>query len=174
MNQTHNNTTPKIVGAGLMTLFLAVAVYIFILKPNDKSTTSSKTGTSQSTSSGSTKTSSNINSTTVPTTSNPSSASSQYKDGTYKASINYRLPSDINELNVTLIIKDGKVSSVATDSNYGDQESSRYISGFENKVQSAVKGKSLSSLSIGRIGGASLTSSAFEDAVAQIQNDAQI
>jgi len=110
------------------------------------------------------------------TTSSSSSAtsSSGYKDGTYKATANYYVPHGAtNSLTASVTISGGKVSSVTVNNNYSDQESSMYIDSFVSAVQNAVVGKGVDGLSPSRIGGASLTTQAFDDALATIRTDAK-
>ncbi|MCA9346461.1 hypothetical protein KC960_03140 [Candidatus Saccharibacteria bacterium] len=170
MNNTYNQSTPKIVGFAVISMIVIVMMYVFFIKDNgltDKQSivsTSTNQSTNSTTSSAGTASSNNSNSTQSVTTT--------YKDGTYTKTIDYRVPNGTNSLTVTMVVTNGAVDSVKTTSNYTDYESKYYISGFENSINTAVKGKKLSSLSIGRIGGASLTSNAFNNAVKNIRTDA--
>ena len=170
MNNTYNQSTPKLVGFAVISMIVIVMMYVFFIKDNsftDKQSIVSTT-TNQSTNStdspASTASPNNSNSTQSVTTT--------YKDGTYTKTINYRVPNGTNTLTVTMVVTNDAVDSVKTTSNYTDYESKYYISGFENSINTAVKGKKLSSLSIGRIGGASLTANAFNNAVKNIRTDA--
>ena len=176
MNNTYNQNTPKVVGATVISMIIVVALYVFFIKDNTSvnqqqsviASTSDATISSNTNESSVSQSSSNTNTSTT----QPTVSASSYKDGTYTKSINYRVPNGTNSLTVTMVIKNGLVDSVKTSSNYADYESQYYISGFENSINTSVKGKQLSSLSIGRIGGASLTSNAFNSAIKSIRTDA--
>ena len=102
-----------------------------------------------------------------------SSTASGYKDGQYTATQSYYVPHGVsNSVAVTLTIANGKISAVKTDDQYTDGESSMYVSGFESEVSSDASGQSLSSYSPSRIGGASLTTEAFAQALDTIRSQA--
>ena len=108
--------------------------------------------------------------TVTPTT----SATSSYADGTYVASVNYYVPDDgRNTLRATVTISNGAISSVATDNTYRDRKSRQYVDGFESGITSAAVDRPVADFSVGRVGGASLTSSAFNDALDTIRNEAK-
>ncbi len=194
MQKSYNSKTPKIVGGIVISAFVLLAVYTFFINGDDTdasdnsvATTSSqlaiadnvstKTDTKASTESDTNtaeSSSTQLSSGTSDSTQSNSQTTSSYKDGTYKASTSYRVPHGTNSIEATVSIKDGVIESVDVTDDYSDRESSMYISSFESKVQSVVKGKSISSISVGRIGGASLTSSAFENVLSDIIVEARI
>ena len=101
-------------------------------------------------------------------------ASSGYKDGTYTASASYSVPHNgSNSIAVTLTVKDGVITAVNADNSYTDHESSEYIDMFEQALEGQVVGQSVASLSPSRIGGASLTTDGFNDALDTIRSQAQ-
>ena len=107
-------------------------------------------------------------------TSTSSESSSSYADGTYVASVNYSVPKgDVNSLSATITVTGGVITNLTVDNSYSDHESGRYISDFESLISSAVKGESLSSVSVSRVGGASLTSDAFNAVLDTIRADAK-
>ncbi len=113
------------------------------------------------------------------TTSNTSdtstaSSSSSYKDGTYTASTNYAVPhGETNTVSATVVISGGTIASITTNNQYTDHESRMWISGFESSVSSEVNGSTLDTTSYSRIGGASLTTAAFDDVLDQIASQAK-
>lgn len=126
----------------------------------------SQNGSSSSSSSGSSSSSSSGSSST--------STTSSYKDGTYTASQSYRVPhGESNSIQVTVTISSGKISAVTANDSYTDGESGMYIQSFESSVSSVMVGQSMGSTSFSRIGGASLTSMAFYDALDVIATQAQ-
>lgn len=133
---------------------------------NQQSTGASQTSTndSQTTTTTSSASQSNIN----------TEVSSGYKDGTYTASASYSVPHNgSNSIAVTLTVKDGVITAVNADNSYTDHESSEYIDMFEQALEGKVVGQSVASLSPSRIGGASLTTGGFSDALETIRTQAK-
>lgn len=178
--KTTNSSTPIFVGAlAIATIIGASAFVLTQSKDNARSITgnsATKETTSQTSDTAtSTETPSTTTSTTQSTTA--SSNSNGYKDGSYSATASYSVPHGYsNDITVKLTLANGVVSAVTTDNSYSssDRESGMYIDAFENAIESAVVGKSLDSLtSLGRVGGASLTTYAFDDAITTIANQAK-
>lgn len=129
------------------------------------STTSNNTSSTGSSSSGSTSSS---------TSSTGSTSSSSYKDGTYTASSSYSVPhGGQNSITATVAISGGKITSVKTSNNYTDRESGSYIDWFDQEISSTVTGQSIGDVSVSRVGGASLTSFAFNDVLDTIRSQAK-
>ena len=100
-------------------------------------------------------------------------ASGSYKDGQYTSTQSYYVPhGGSNSITVTLTVANGKISAVTAKDQYSDGESSMYVSGFENEVSADASNQSLSSYSPSRIGGASLTTEAFAQAIDAIKAQA--
>lgn len=182
MQQSSNNSsTPKIIGAVALGAVMLVGAYIFFTKGSDDvkiSASASKATTTSQVSNASSVTpttaqpvaSSNSTSTSQPA----SSASSGYKDGTYKASADYRVPHGSNSITVNLTIKDGVITKVTTSHDYSDRESGMYVDSFDSSISSATVGEKLDDVSFSRVGGASLTTDAFDNAVSQIVTEAKV
>lgn len=102
----------------------------------------------------------------------PDAGTSQ--EQTYSASVLYSVPRSSNSITVTVGVTDGVISSVSTENSYTDHESGRYISRFESDLQTDAVGQSLSTYSPSRIGGASLTTQGFSDALSQIRTEAGV
>ena len=128
--------------------------------------------TPATTQSASTTASSDTTATTAASQSAAAPAGS-FKDGQYSASASYRVPHGSNTISVSLTVKDGKVTVVKNSQNYTDHESRSYIDSFESEISSAVVGQPLGSTNLSRVGGASLTTAAFNDALSQIASDAK-
>jgi hypothetical protein len=102
------------------------------------------------------------------------SSTSTYSDGTYAAATSYAVPEGgQSSISTKLTLQNGVVTSVTVTGEAGDNESGMYIDSFENAIKDAVVGKAIGDLSLSRIGGASLTTQAFNDALATIRNDAK-
>lgn len=148
----------------------AGVIAALLFTKQDTATSSTTIATSQTTSSVLPSDSSSSSSSSTSST----SKSGAYKDGTYTATTSYDVPHGVsNSIKVTVTIADGKVTAVTTDNSYTDHESSEYISNFESSVSGVVVGQSIGSTSYSRIGGASLTSSAFYSALDTIATQAK-
>ncbi|MFZ1249342.1 MAG: hypothetical protein WAQ24_03390 [Candidatus Saccharimonadales bacterium] len=115
----------------------------------------------------------NLQSTAPASTATTSATSSGYKDGQYTASTSYDVPHGSNSLSVNLTLADGKVTAVKVNNTYGDRESALYIDSFQGELRSTVVGKAIASLSPSRIGGATLTTDAFAQALDSIARQAK-
>ena len=114
-------------------------------------------------------------STTQPITENPStSKTTAYKDGTYNATISYRVPEGNTEkISTAVTIAGDKITGVKNNNEANNRTSRGYQEDFESRIQSATVGKKIDSLSLDAVGGASLTTGAFVKAIAQIQTQAK-
>lgn len=94
-----------------------------------------------------------------------------YRNGTYSSHISYRTPDGTYAMDVSLTINGDKVTTANITF---DSKASRdsYTKRFNNSYQSYVVGKDLDSVNLSRVGGASLTSAAFNKAVAAIKTQA--
>lgn len=97
-----------------------------------------------------------------------------YKNGTYSATANYSVPSGTqNDIKVILTIMGDTITAVTTNNNISESQSQYYVDSFNSNINSAVVGSALTDAYAGRVGGASLTSNAFNDALRTIVNDAK-
>ena len=106
--------------------------------------------------------------TTTPVT----TTSNKYKDGTYTASATYSVPHGSNSISVNVTIANDAITNVSTNHTYKDSESGMYVDSFDSYISSKVVGKSVSSLSLSRVGGASLTTIGFNNALNTIVKNA--
>lgn len=112
-------------------------------------------------------------STAPSSTSTTGTSGTAVKDGQYTASQSYSVPhGGVNTITVNLTVSNGKISAVKTDNTYTDRESQMWISDFESQLSSDASGQSLASYSPSRIGGASLTTYAFSEAIDTIRTKA--
>ncbi len=189
MKKSHNDSTPKLVGGIVLTGVALVAFYTLVLYPNDtdESTSFTTAASEQTTSSTLEDTDTEVNNVSASTSgstatatdnsaTNAEDAGTTHVDGTYSsATKSYSVPhGETNDITVKVTITDGTVANVDVDNSYNDHESASYIARFESGVSAAVKGKKLSTLSIGRIGGASLTTDAFKKALSSVITEAEV
>ena len=163
-----NPTTPRIVGALAIAVVAGVSGYLFITSRSPTtSTTSSDTTTNQVT------TSSNTSQGTTSNTTSPSSGST-YKDGSYTKKVSYNVPEGgANSLTIVLTISGNTITAVKASSTIAERESQRYVDSFASNIASKVVGKPIDNAYVGRVGSASLTSSAFNDVLDKILVDAK-
>ena len=94
---------------------------------------------------------------------------SSIKDGTYSTTMTYAIPhGSQSTLTVKLVITNGKISDVVSAYQAGDRESIQYQDWFDAEYKSLVVGKTLDEVSLSRVGGASLTTNAFNNALSDI------
>ena len=106
---------------------------------------------------------------TTPTT--PTAPATTYADGSYIVNTGYRAPGNANHtMAVTLTLK-GDIVTASAIVYGGDKvgESSNYQNRFMRAYESQVIGKKLDAIKLSRVGGASLTSNAFNDAIAKVK-----
>lgn len=105
----------------------------------------------------------------------PESAESPIKDGVYTVQTTYTVPSRAMH---TVDVKMTLANGIITDSDVvfgGDsvEASTNYQNKFLSIYKTEVVGKKLSDVSLSRVGGASLTSNSFNEAVAKVMTQAQ-
>lgn len=96
-----------------------------------------------------------------------------YLDGTYNSQISYRTPEGNYSMNVTLTVMNDMVKTANT---VFDSRTARdsYTKKFSKSYTTQVTGKDIDNINLSRVGGASLTSEAFNKAVADIKNQAKV
>lgn len=148
-----------VIGVVAITAAAGIGGYALFATPDETKTTSSPVTTSQPTSSGPTAT---------------DSTSTAYKDGTYSASTKYQAPEGhTNSIDATITVTGGKIASIDAKGHYNDRESSVYVDSFNSSVTAGATGQTLASYSPSRIGGASLTTGAFNEVLDTIRSDAR-
>lgn len=98
-----------------------------------------------------------------------------YKNGTYTASVVYSNDhGDDNTITTTITVANDAVTYVSDSHVTYDSRSASYVNSFESKISSTVKGLKLALVNPGRVAGASLTTDAFNSAVAMIRTKAKV
>lgn len=94
-----------------------------------------------------------------------------YKNGTYSKQVTYRTPDGTYNMNISITISNDIVtnSSVAFDAR-GARDS--YSRRFLKSYPSQVDGKDFTNVNLSRVGGASLTTAAFNEALVKIKTKA--
>lgn len=172
-----NQNNFKIIGASVTTVMLMIGAYVLLLSDKADTTTKSTNSTAvvsvtptPTVKSSDADTQSQTPATAAPVASaDPQPVASESTAKDYSVTIDYEVPKgDANSLSVSMTIKDGIITNLNTESKYQDHESISYINDFAGSIKSKVVGKKLSDINLSRVGGASLTTGAFQDAVDQI------
>jgi uncharacterized protein with FMN-binding domain len=103
----------------------------------------------------------------------PKKATSQYKDGTYTATGTYDSPGGLDNVGVTLTLKNDAITSVSFTPMAHDGTSARYQTMFAGGFQSLVLGKNIARVHLDTVSGSSLTGGGFNDALAKIKAQAK-
>lgn len=99
-----------------------------------------------------------------------STSSAATKNNTYAATIEYRVPaSEQNTMTVNLTVQNGTVTEAEFKNITKSPQSVQYGARFINSYKAEVIGKKLSDINLSRVGGASLTSNAFNAALTAIK-----
>jgi uncharacterized protein with FMN-binding domain len=106
------------------------------------------------------------------TTDSGTTSDASYTDGTYDATAEYQSPNGTESIDVELTLADGAVTAVTVTGNGTSPDSQRYQGEFSDGISDEVVGKDIDSLNVDKVGGSSLTSGGFNDAVEQIKAEA--
>ncbi|MBI3494955.1 hypothetical protein HY004_03170 [Candidatus Saccharibacteria bacterium] len=99
-------------------------------------------------------------------------STSPYKDGTYSATGRYSAPDGTQQIGITMTISNGTVTATSAENKANGRDSSQYEDSFIASYKDSVVGKKIDSLK-GVVSGDLLTLIGFEDALAQIENQAK-
>ena len=174
--QKPNNTSLKVTSAVVVIIAVVMLSIASSITKAQQSTQSGivslpPTTTSATTSMPTTTTTTPTDTTATPAT--PSSTSSGYKDGTYSATSDYYVPHGYEEIQVSLMIKNGIVTDSSVKNSENNRESAQYQQAFTSSYKSYVTGKNISGLNLSYVAGASDTTQGFDDAVSKIQSQAK-
>jgi uncharacterized protein with FMN-binding domain len=120
--------------------------------------------------------------TTVPVASEPSVPpvkttpqvlAAMYKNGTYTAAGSYMSPGGLDDLSVSLTLKDDIVTDVSMTPGAHDRRSEQYQAKFMSGYKEYVVGKNIADINLTKVSGASLTPKGFNDALAKIKAQAK-
>jgi uncharacterized protein with FMN-binding domain len=105
---------------------------------------------------------------------NTQTVANSYRDGEYAASGNYYSPGGQESVQVTLTLSNDVVTAVSVDASSRNPTSRQYQNRFIGGVESAVVGKTITSLHLSRVSGSSLTTNGFNAALEKIKTEAAI
>lgn len=98
--------------------------------------------------------------------------SGDYADGTYTESGSYNAPSGTETVEVTVTLADNVITDVSVVGEATDPQAKRHQSEFSDGIAAEVVGKNIDEISVDKIGGSSLTSGGFTEAIDAIKADA--
>lgn len=100
--------------------------------------------------------------------------SAEYEDGTYTATGGYVAPSGPEEVVVELTLEDDVVTAVEVTPQATDGNAKNFQGQFASGISAEIVGKDIDTLNVSRVGGSSLTSGGFNDALEQIKAEALV
>lgn len=101
------------------------------------------------------------------------STSKTYKDGTYSATGSYASPGGRESIELTVTLKNGVITDTSLVADATDGDAKEYQADFKSAYKDMVVGKDITTVSLSRVAGSSLTSNGFNDALDQIKTDAK-
>jgi hypothetical protein len=168
-----------IIGIGSLAVVVSIAVVLFVSqnnktkndadsKPSDTVSVvfSSENSSSKSTVSVASNTSS------VSSLSSNAATSLAYKNGTYSIDSNYESPAGSESIKIKLTVSDDKIEALEITPTATDKQSIQYQNRFKSSINSQTVGKKIDDLSLSRVGGASLTTNAFNKSLNTIKQSA--
>jgi uncharacterized protein with FMN-binding domain len=112
--------------------------------------------------------------TPTPTPSPTPAPSTAYKNGNFTSNLNYSVPDGFTEsMTLNITINNDIITSVSTTNSKSNGESKKWQLRFEGAVSGVVANKSMDSYAGAKIGGATLTTGAFKNALASIKSQAR-
>lgn len=100
--------------------------------------------------------------------------SAQYTDGTYTENGAYVSPAGPSEVTVEITLKDDTVTAVTVTPLQTDPTAKGFQTKFADGIADVIVGHDIDTLNVSRVGGSSLTSGGFNDALAKIKAEALV
>jgi uncharacterized protein with FMN-binding domain len=98
--------------------------------------------------------------------------SAEYTDGTYTATGDYVSPAGPSQVTVEITLQDDAVTEVVVTPLSTDPTAKGFQTKFADGIADVVVGRDIDTLDVSRVGGSSLTSGGFNDALEQIKAEA--
>ncbi|MBM9465255.1 FMN-binding protein [Aeromicrobium sp. YIM 150415] len=100
--------------------------------------------------------------------------SGSFTPGDYEATGSYQTPGGTQSVDVDLTLEaDGTITDLDVEGNAEGGNSEQFQGKFESGIDAEVVGKKITELDVSKVSGSSLTSGGFNDAIAQITDDAR-
>ena len=107
-----------------------------------------------------------------PETTVDADTSAEYADGSYTADGDYVSPAGPSKVTVEITLADDVVTAVTVTPLSTDSTAKGFQTQFADGIAAVVEGEDIDSLSVSRVGGSSLTSGGFNDAIEKIKAEA--
>jgi uncharacterized protein with FMN-binding domain len=98
--------------------------------------------------------------------------STKIKDGEYVADSQYMTPAGQESVGIKMTLTSGKITNLIVEKRAKDKTSDKFQTRFISGIQSIALNQSIETLSVGVVSGASLTSGAFNQALAKVKAQA--
>lgn len=98
--------------------------------------------------------------------------SAEYADGTYTAEGDYVSPAGPSKVTVEVTLADDIVTAVTVTPLSTDSTAKGFQTQFADGIAAVIEGQDIDALSVSRVGGSSLTSGGFKDAIEKIKAEA--
>lgn len=110
---------------------------------------------------------------TAPAAVNSNQSTNSNSAKSVSKTITFQVPENhTNTITVNVTLSSGKISDISYSQNSTNRESREYYNNFvSNFSKSSVVGKDISGVNLSRVGGASLTTGAFNQALSQIASE---
>jgi hypothetical protein len=90
---------------------------------------------------------------------------------TYSTTVNYKVPEGGSQsMGLTVTVNGAVISSISISQSKSGENSKKWQNNFENNYRPLVLGKNIKSVNLSRVGGASITTNAFNQAIKSIAN----
>ncbi|MDB5183544.1 MAG: hypothetical protein JWO07_225 [Candidatus Saccharibacteria bacterium] len=163
MEESSGPNKKAIIGLVVIVLLVIAATGVVIATGNNNSTKASDTTVASTSPSPSSSTSAAAS----------SSSTSSFKDGTYNATGSYDSPGGKQSVDVKVTLAGGTVTDVSLVGHPNDSNAQMYQSQFESAYKTQVVGKKITDINLSRVAGSSLTSIGFNNAISDIEKQAQ-
>jgi uncharacterized protein with FMN-binding domain len=100
--------------------------------------------------------------------------SAEYADGTYSAEGDYTSPAGPSSVLVEITIQNDSVAAVTVTPEQTDPTAKGFQTQFANGIADVIVGRDIDILEVSRVGGSSLTSGGFNDALEKIKAEALV
>lgn len=100
-------------------------------------------------------------------------STADYADGTYTATGDYISPAGPSQVTVEITLTDDEVTAVTVTPLSTNATAKGFQTQFANGIADVIVGRDVDTLEVSRVGGSSLTSGGFNDAIEQIKAEAR-
>lgn len=94
-----------------------------------------------------------------------------YKNGTYAVIGQYKSPAGPEEIGVTIVLENAVIKDVTVEAKATNPISVKRQEAFINEYKTQVVGKNIDEVQLDKVGGSSLTSSGFNDALEKVKQE---